>query len=194
MAALGTPLAEGIQMGLVHSAQAPRTMQKPEGTGAPDRALSPLEVLALFCQAPAAFECLPTKKGMDLIEETTNLYRATGAFMREKNPETTQALLTGINETKLDISILYFAARLWGNPEIGMQVKEELESSSPTSKGGTLLLTLLKPLNVQKSLSFWASLGEAPPRPVRRAVLASKPAPAGKARIAIKSPQLRIVK
>ncbi|MBN2122099.1 hypothetical protein JW721_03515 [Candidatus Micrarchaeota archaeon] len=138
------------------------------------KALSPVELLTLFCQNPPSMDCLPAKKGILLAEETVKLNRALKFFIGTGRAE---PLLAELNKDKLDITILYFAARLWGNPETGMEVCKELGKTPPKSSAGKLLHTLLKPLSEKASFNFWSSLGETPPMEVSRKLRMNKPQP-----------------
>ncbi len=144
----------------------------PGDSQAPSKALSPLELLTLFCQNPPSIDCLPAKKGMRLAEETAKLQRALRFFMNTKRAV---PLLAELNGEKLDITILYFAARLWGNPETGMEVCRELEKIPPKSSAAKFLHALLKPLSEKASFNFWSSLGETPPMQASRKLRMKKP-------------------
>lgn len=160
-----------------------------------------MQVLTLFCQSPASAECLPSKKVLKLVEELAGLQRALKAFMYLDASKGAHALRTQLNKEAMDISVLYFAVELWANPEVGMQVNEELKKSPPTSNGEKLLFSLLKSLNKEESISFWSSLGEAPPRgstlaPRTRIAPKKKlPTPAPPARpFPREAPSLRVVR
>jgi hypothetical protein len=173
MVGLGSPLSEGIQKKGAHSAQQGTSAQqqaKSEG-----KALSPLEVLILFCQAPAALECFPNEKMAQILGETAKLHRALRNFMEGSGPEPASILFSQMGKTENDVSILQFAACLWGNPEIGMQLRDEMEKCPPKSNSGKLLHSLLKPLSMETCVSFWQSQGVSPPGVALRKVCSKKP-------------------
>jgi hypothetical protein len=161
MAEFAIPIGQCIQNDSpIESAEVQEVPAAPEDAQAPSEVLTPVGLLHLFCQNPPSIDCLPSKKGMQLAEETAKLHRALKFFLSTNRAE---PLLAELNGEKLDITILYFAARLWGNPETGMEVCRKLETNPQKTSAGKFLHSLLKPLNAKAGFHFWSSLGETPP-------------------------------